>query len=83
MKHPYAEDVFNAAFMALDLASLFPWHVVSYFKKLCMYHFHSTKQIGKTFGLRILDSYDTKIAKICNLWTFWPVIQLICHSEEA
>ncbi len=28
--------------------------------------------------LRIPDSYDAKIVKICNLWTFWPVIQLIC-----
>ncbi len=27
--------------------------------------------------LRILDSYDAKIIKICNFWTFWPVIQLI------
>ncbi len=27
--------------------------------------------------LRIPDSYDAKIAKICNCWTFWPVIQLI------
>ncbi len=27
--------------------------------------------------LRIPDSYDAKIVKICNLWTFWPVIQLI------
>ncbi len=27
--------------------------------------------------LRLPDSYDAKIAKICNLWTFWPVIQLI------
>ena len=30
-------------------------------------------------GLRIPDSYDAKIAKIYNLWTLWPVIQLI-HS---
>ncbi len=29
--------------------------------------------------LRIPDSYDAKIAKICNLWTFWPVIQSINH----
>ncbi len=29
--------------------------------------------------LRIPDSYDAKIAKICNFWTFWPVIQLINH----
>ena len=29
--------------------------------------------------LRIPDSYDAKIAIICNFWTFWPVIQLINH----
>ncbi len=29
--------------------------------------------------LRILASYEAKIAKICNFWTFWPVIQLINH----
>ncbi len=28
-------------------------------------------------NLRIPDSYDANIVKICNLWTFWPVIQLI------
>ena len=28
-------------------------------------------------SLGIPNSYDAKIAKICNLWTFWPVIQLI------
>ncbi len=27
--------------------------------------------------LRIPDSYDAKIAKFCNFWTFWPVTQLI------
>ncbi len=27
--------------------------------------------------LRIPASYEVKIAKICNFWTFWPVIQLI------
>ena len=29
--------------------------------------------------LRIPDSYDAKIAKVYNLWMFWPVIQLINH----
>ena len=29
--------------------------------------------------LRIPDSYDAKITKICNFWTFWHVIQLISH----
>ena len=28
----------------------------------------------------IPDSYDAKIAKIRNFWTFWPVIQLIKRS---
>ncbi len=32
-----------------------------------------------TQRLRIPDSYDAKIAKICNLWTLWLVIQLINH----
>ncbi len=27
--------------------------------------------------LRIPDSYDAKIEKICNFWTSWPVFQLI------
>ena len=27
-------------------------------------------------NLRIPDSYDVKIAEICNLWTFGPVLQL-------
>ncbi len=30
--------------------------------------------------LRIPNSYDAKIAEICNLWTFWPVIQLISND---
>ena len=29
--------------------------------------------------LRILVSYKAKTAKISNLWTFWPIIQLISH----
>ncbi len=33
----------------------------------------------KTGELRIPDSYDAKIAKISNLWTFWPLIQVINH----
>ncbi len=37
---------------------------------LCMMHKINT-------SLRIPDSYDAKIAKICNLWTLWPVFQLI------
>ena len=38
----------------------------------------SSIQWTKRF-LRIPDSYDAKIAKICNFWTFWPVIKLINH----
>ncbi len=30
-------------------------------------------------ALRMLDSYDAKIAKSCNLRTFWHVIQPINH----
>ncbi len=30
-----------------------------------------------TSHLRIPDTSGTKIAQICNLWTLWPVIQLI------
>ncbi len=29
--------------------------------------------------LRSLDTYALEIAKICGLWTFWPVIQVINH----
>ncbi len=32
--------------------------------------------------LRIPDSYDAKIAQICNLWMFWPVIHLPYHSPR-
>ncbi len=32
--------------------------------------------------LRIPDSYDAKLTKMCNLWTFWPVIQLITHLAQ-
>ncbi len=32
---------------------------------------------SKLLNLRIPDSYNAKIAKICNLWTLWPVIQLM------
>ncbi len=35
------------------------------------------KQILPKSYLRIPDSYDAKIVKICNLWIFWAVIQLI------
>ena len=33
----------------------------------------------KNTKLRLPDSYEAKIAKIGNFWTFWPVIQLIYH----
>ncbi len=29
--------------------------------------------------LRLPDTYEAKIAKTGNFWTFWPVIQLIYH----
>ena len=29
--------------------------------------------------LRLPDTYEPKIAKIGNFWTFWHVIQPICH----
>ena len=32
--------------------------------------------------LRIPDSCDAEIAKICSLWTFWPVIQLTNHLSK-
>ncbi len=31
------------------------------------------------YELRLLDTYASKIAKICDLKTFWPLIQLINH----
>ncbi len=39
--------------------------------------FHDHLYIIYTWINRIPDSYHAKIAQICNLWTFWPVIQLI------
>ena len=30
-------------------------------------------------SLRICAMYEAKNSKICNFWTFWPVIQLINH----
>ncbi len=36
----------------------------------------------KKLKLRIPDSYDAKIAEICYLWTFCPVIQLKSHIFE-
>ena len=39
------------------------------------------EQVSRLFGvnLRLLDIHAAKIAKICILQTFWPVIQLINH----
>ncbi len=28
----------------------------------------------KQIALRVLASYEAKIGKLCNFWTFWPVI---------
>ncbi len=33
------------------------------------------------YELRLLDTYASKIAKICDLKTFWPLIQLINHLK--
>ncbi len=35
--------------------------------------------LGFSWSLRIPDSYDAKIAKICNFWTSWSIFQLIKH----
>ncbi len=34
-------------------------------------------QLTLLVPLRIPDSHDAKMAKICNLWRIWPVIQPI------
>ena len=31
-------------------------------------------------SLRIPDSYDAKIEKICNFWTFWPFQSIDAHD---
>ena len=33
-------------------------------------------------SLRTLARYEAKIAKICNFWTFWPVIQMVSLNWE-
>ncbi len=40
LKHRYAEDFFNASFSALDLASLFPWSIKSYYQDICKFYHH-------------------------------------------
>ncbi len=44
------------------------WHSIAYIAIL-----------KQSLSLRIPDSYDAKIAKICHLWTLLPVIQLNDH----
>ncbi len=38
-----------------------------------------TVEILLVIILRLPHRNDAKMAKICNLWTFWPLIQLINH----
>ncbi len=57
-------------------ASLF--HNQAVFQKMYMILFDQVAIDAKSV-LRIPDSYDAKIAKICNFWTSLPVWQLINH----
>ncbi len=53
----------------------------SSYKATSSYYITTTAKfeaLRSTF-LRIPNNNDAKIAKISNLWTFWPVIQLINH----
>ncbi len=38
-------------------------------------HIGTEKMLQLILTLKIPDNYDAKIAKICNPWTFWHVIQ--------
>ena len=33
-------------------------------------------------NLRLLDTYASKIAKICDLKTFWPLIYSLVHEYQ-
>ncbi len=49
----------------------------SYIFGRCLLHadtFSFTQDV--CYALRIPDGYYAKRAQICNLWTFWPLIQL-------
>ena len=44
----------------------------------------SLREMSQVLGhelvpLRLLDTYASKIAKICVFWTFWAVIQLMVY----
>ncbi len=45
----------------------------------CFYYLYATGKFERGYSrtLRILAMYEAKNSKICNFWTFWPVIQLI------
>ena len=38
---------------------------------------------ARPFEGSVLASYEAKIAKICNFWTFWPVNQLMNHTHRG
>ncbi len=46
-----------------------------FLRQHCRYWHHFTAK----YKLRLPHRNDDKIAKICNLWTFWPVIQPISN----
>ncbi len=45
-------------------------------------YIYQSKLVPSGSILRIPDSYDAKIAKICNLWTYWAIFQLINHLSK-
>ena len=55
-------------------------NMYSLVKHLAMYVYDPpTFQNSFQLLLRLLDTYASEIAKICDLKTFWPLIQLINH----
>ena len=65
------KDVGHTYYMNETLKNFYPWGTKS----------HGTRPYAviwchhPSYALRIPDSYDAKIAKLCNFWTFWPVMQ--------
>ena len=43
-------------------------------------YFISCISLKKDNLLRVLASCEAKTAKICNFWTFWPVIKLMTYQ---
>ena len=43
-----------------------------------LFGYHCCKVYNKGL-LGIPDTYEVKIARISDLWTFWPIIQLLSH----